>query len=116
MPIVISIYGILTWYFDQIISKNRGVAQPWYFPVMPSYWLSCLKVKKAEQRFDEQIVEKKHLSTVDIEKNLMLTKQKSNKKYVDGVRVLGLSKTYSSLSGVGENEALRNVFFDVNTG
>lgn len=37
-------------------------------------------------------------------------------KNVDGVRTLGLSKTYESITTGGDVEALKNAFFEINTG
>jgi hypothetical protein len=34
------LYLVLTWYFDHIISSNRGVASPFYFPFTKKYWFS----------------------------------------------------------------------------
>ncbi len=34
------LYGILAWYFDKVIPSEYGTPLPFYFPLMPSYWLS----------------------------------------------------------------------------
>ncbi|XP_027550074.1 retinal-specific ATP-binding cassette transporter isoform X3 [Neopelma chrysocephalum] len=33
------LYGILSWYLDNIFPGDYGLPQPWYFPVQRSYWL-----------------------------------------------------------------------------
>ncbi|NWU92033.1 ABCA4 protein, partial [Upupa epops] len=33
------LYGILSWYLDNVFPGNYGLPQPWYFPVQESYWL-----------------------------------------------------------------------------
>jgi ATP-binding cassette, subfamily A (ABC1), member 3 len=32
-------WGILTWYFNRVIKPDYGQALPFYFPLLPSYWL-----------------------------------------------------------------------------
>jgi len=116
MPGVIAFYGILTWYFDQAIEKNRGVAQPWYFPIMPTYWFPFLASKTIMNDVDAKPSTGKDLTTAEIERNAILKAEGTKDKFVDGVRALGLSKTYKSLSGEGDNEALNNAFFEVKSG
>lgn len=117
MPAVIMFYGTLSWYFDQVLPKNRGVVQPWYFPLMPSYWCPCLSQRKyGGASYDTEIKQGKDLSTADIEKNAILAKEAKGGKYIDGVRALGLSKTYQSISGDADIEALKQTFFEVSSG
>lgn len=39
------IYLALTWYFDHVISANRGVADPLYFMFTPKFWKSVFGIK-----------------------------------------------------------------------
>ena len=32
------VYGVLTWYFDNVISGEHGATLPFYFPFTRSYW------------------------------------------------------------------------------
>jgi ABC-2 type transport system ATP-binding protein len=48
--------------------------------------------------------------------NTILTKENKGGKNVDGVRTLGLSKTYKSMTGGSDVEALKNAYFEINTG
>ncbi|GAB0192959.1 retinal-specific phospholipid-transporting ATPase ABCA4 [Grus japonensis] len=32
------LYGILSWYLDNVFPGDYGLPQPWYFPVQESYW------------------------------------------------------------------------------
>lgn len=32
------LYFVLTWYIEGVHPGQYGVAKPWYFPFMPSYW------------------------------------------------------------------------------
>lgn len=38
------IYGLIAWYVEAVFPGDYGVPQPWYFPVLPSYW--CGKSKE----------------------------------------------------------------------
>lgn len=117
MPGVIIFYGVLSWYFDQVLPQNRGVVQPWYFPLMPSYWIPCLSTRKyGGASYDTEIKQGKDLSPAETEKNTILAKEAKGGKYIDGVRSLGLSKTYQSMSGGSDVEALKNAFFELNSG
>ncbi|XP_068671756.1 phospholipid-transporting ATPase ABCA3-like [Montipora foliosa] len=40
-------YGLIAWYVEAVFPGDYGVPQPWYFPVMRSYW--CGKSKEAEK-------------------------------------------------------------------
>ena len=32
------LYYVLAWYIEEVHPGKYGVAKPWYFPLMPSYW------------------------------------------------------------------------------
>ena len=32
------LYMLITWYIEGVFPGRYGVAKPWYFPIMPSYW------------------------------------------------------------------------------
>lgn len=38
------IYGLIAWYVEAVFPGDYGVPQPWYFPVLPTYW--CGKSKE----------------------------------------------------------------------
>ncbi|PFX17779.1 ATP-binding cassette sub-family A member 3 [Stylophora pistillata] len=40
------VYGLIAWYVEAVFPGNYGVPQPWYFPVLASYW--CGKNKEVE--------------------------------------------------------------------
>ncbi|XP_075013100.1 retinal-specific phospholipid-transporting ATPase ABCA4 [Calonectris borealis] len=45
------LYGILSWYLDNVFPGDYGLPQPWYFPVQESYWLEsegCVDQKAVE--------------------------------------------------------------------
>nr|XP_005307614.1 retinal-specific phospholipid-transporting ATPase ABCA4 isoform X2 [Chrysemys picta bellii] len=33
------LYGILTWYLENVFPGEYGIPRPWYFPLQESYWL-----------------------------------------------------------------------------
>ena len=52
MMIVNSImYGVLTWYIENVFPGEFGTPKPWYFPVTRSYW--CGSFKKVSVTADE---------------------------------------------------------------
>ena len=32
------LYGLIAWYVETVFPGDSSVPQPWYFPVLPSYW------------------------------------------------------------------------------
>nr|XP_026646313.1 retinal-specific ATP-binding cassette transporter [Zonotrichia albicollis] len=42
------LYGVLSWYLDNIFPGDYGLPQPWYFPLLESYWLGS-KSPEAEK-------------------------------------------------------------------
>uniref|UniRef100_A0A8C4SSP8 Uncharacterized LOC114656398 n=1 Tax=Erpetoichthys calabaricus TaxID=27687 RepID=A0A8C4SSP8_ERPCA len=43
-----SIYFIIGCYIRMVFPGKYGIAAPWYFPVLPSFWTSCLPCFKPE--------------------------------------------------------------------
>lgn len=48
-------FGFLAWYMDNILSQNRGVPRPWYFPFMITFWFPFLEQKKSIFTITEQV-------------------------------------------------------------
>lgn len=43
-------YMVAAWYFDNILSSNRGHAEPFYFFLRPTYWFkNCFKKYMTEK-------------------------------------------------------------------
>ncbi|KAJ7410443.1 retinal-specific atp-binding cassette transporter isoform x1 [Willisornis vidua] len=40
------LYGILSWYLDNVFPGDYGLPQPWYFPVQESYWLGSRNTRE----------------------------------------------------------------------
>ncbi|XP_009883205.1 PREDICTED: retinal-specific ATP-binding cassette transporter [Charadrius vociferus] len=50
------LYGIISWYLDNVFPGDYGLPQPWYFPVQESYWLElegCVDQKAMEGEKNE---------------------------------------------------------------
>nr|XP_009939475.1 PREDICTED: retinal-specific ATP-binding cassette transporter [Opisthocomus hoazin] len=55
------LYGILSWYLDNVLPGDYGLPQPWYFPVQESYWLEsegCVDQKVTEGEKNESRTKK----------------------------------------------------------
>ncbi|EAR94681.1 transporter family ABC domain protein (macronuclear) [Tetrahymena thermophila SB210] len=51
------VYGVLTWYFDHIISSNRGSSHPWYFLFTPSYWRGVFNIRQLKRQSQSYLFE-----------------------------------------------------------
>lgn len=51
--LVITVYAILVWYFDHVISSNRGTNERFYFFLTPKYWETVFCKKRALNRIKE---------------------------------------------------------------
>ena len=107
-------FGILAWYMDNVLSQNRGVPRPWYFPFTLSFWFQFMDTPQSSVTIDEIVKNPSANDTASIEKNAIIQDEKKSKrkKYFDGLRVMGLSKTYMSIDTT-KIEALRNVYFEI---
>ncbi|KAL4471570.1 hypothetical protein ABPG74_008463 [Tetrahymena malaccensis] len=52
-----SVYGVLTWYFDHIISSNRGSSHPWYFLFTPAYWRGVFNIRQQKRQSQSYLLE-----------------------------------------------------------
>ncbi|KAM9280081.1 retinal-specific phospholipid-transporting ATPase ABCA4 [Cariama cristata] len=73
------LYGILSWYLDNVFPGDYGLPQPWYFPVQESYWLGS-RNPKAEKTAtaDEKSPESEGCvdqKAMEVEKNESRTKK-----------------------------------------
>jgi ABC-type multidrug transport system fused ATPase/permease subunit len=113
---VITFYAVLAWYLDNVIPANRGVPKPLSFFIWPSFWFpgffgsNTYHAQEGPIQYKEQknyISERKELLKLEIE-------EKTNN--VNGIRCLGLSKTYRSIMSGNDNEALKGVYFQIQKG
>lgn len=68
----IMIYSILAWYMDNVLSQNRGVTRPWYFPFMLSFWFPFLEKHHTSIIIDKEIKNPQAHDTYSTEKNLII--------------------------------------------
>ncbi|XP_023336664.1 retinal-specific ATP-binding cassette transporter [Eurytemora carolleeae] len=80
-----AVYALLIWYLDNIRPGNYGVAQPWYFPFLPSTWISS-----TPSTIVPDDLEAKDLSMFEAEPNVEA-----------GIRVRGLRKEFPKFRGDG---------------
>jgi ABC-type multidrug transport system fused ATPase/permease subunit len=118
----IVIYMTLAWYFDHIVSHNRGVADPPYFLFTKKYWRTWLKTDPNEgankramrlskkKKKDEKAKKVKNVmeeyddglhAPKDDNKKDSVKKEKQKVKSLEkdgelceGLRIIGLKKTY----------------------
>jgi ABC-type multidrug transport system ATPase subunit len=115
------LYAALAWYFDHILSHNRGVADPWYFPFTAKYWSGLTKqdkgvkgaikearkIKKKAGNKVDKIIKEDYSGDLNLNDNNNVKQKDSVKKEkmkvkngemegveCDGLRVIGLRKTY----------------------
>jgi ABC-type multidrug transport system fused ATPase/permease subunit len=136
------IFLVLTWYFDHIISANRGVGDPAYFVFTGKFWRSVFGIK--EKRPEEQPNKKKKkkkskISEEDLLAELGMANPANDGKPVDkmtsvrnekkrvvnaerngdispGLRVIGLKKTYYKkpfgMKSKNDVHAVRGIWFE----
>ena len=71
------IYLFLGYYLQSVIPHEYGVAKPWYFIFLPSYWFGDCCKKKKNDFFDEQNEnksEKIETINLDVDNNKNITK------------------------------------------
>lgn len=129
-------YMVIAWYFDNVISSNRGHSQPFYFFLKPSYWFqSCIRkyqknkqshLSNRKQSFTSIDIKgvNKSINTAQDEKN-NIKMQENNNMPCEGLRIVNLSKTFynNSFSSLfcghresDEVNALQNVFLEIQQG
>ncbi|KAL4511800.1 hypothetical protein ABPG72_012645 [Tetrahymena utriculariae] len=57
-----AVYGVLTWYFDHVISSNRGSSLPWYFLFTPSYWRGVFNIHYQKKQSQSYLLEQSERS------------------------------------------------------
>ncbi len=100
-------YLLVAWYFDNVLSSNRGASAPPYFFLKPTYWFpNCFKStnrqnpKKRKLSFTSlefSLGSKSPRKTSKEEKRVVKELEHDNVPCT-GVRILGLSKTFKIFS------------------
>ena len=122
---------LLTWYFDHVLSSNRGVAYPLTFPFQKSYWKTVFpsllgkeQVKKVsggrrqkrDQGLGHGLSEAETLESVNKEKTHILEDEKNGRES-SGLRVVGLEKIYNKypfgIKSTKDVHAIQGIYLDV---
>ncbi|KAJ9595471.1 hypothetical protein L9F63_013335, partial [Diploptera punctata] len=98
----IFVYSILTWYIDSVRPGQYGIAKPWYFICMPSYWRSS---KIDDQSFTE---------IDDVTMNKRFEKPPNNLNV--GIKIKNLRKVFHSFGGLNKKLAVDGVTLDIYNG
>ncbi|NXA34061.1 ABCA4 protein, partial [Eudromia elegans] len=94
------LYGILSWYIDNVFPGEYGLPQPWYFPLQESYWFGSGN-PRAEKT---ATANGKLFPNFSIQSSLEITVQVNTffepepTGLIPGVRVENLVKTFASMS------------------
>lgn len=113
---VILLYGFGAWYFDNILPQNRGVPKSTFFHLRPSFWWPSL-FESAEEDDQRYLNQMESLVGEKSERNEIIELEKAgDTENVNGLRCLGLSKTYKSIIQGTEIQALKDVYFQIQKG
>eukprot|EP01016_Furgasonia_blochmanni_P001456 TRINITY_DN10565_c0_g1_i1.p1 TRINITY_DN10565_c0_g1~~TRINITY_DN10565_c0_g1_i1.p1 ORF type:complete len:454 (+),score=146.91 TRINITY_DN10565_c0_g1_i1:59-1363(+) len=119
-----ALYTILTWYFDHILSHNRGTADSAYFFLTPRYWKRVFgkHVHHVEPHHNSPLntnSAEPEDETVTAEKNKANQLDESGVEAV-GMRILGLGKSYTrypfGIKSRNDVHALKEVFLESEEG
>ena len=101
------LYLLAAWYIAGVVPGRYGVAKPFYFPFMPSYWFGqkdhdcCIKKNGREQMYDEDTDDNCDVVCEDDPTGLAL-----------GVSTRNLTKTYHSNCRLKKVTAIKNLSLD----
>eukprot|EP00347_Sterkiella_histriomuscorum_P002432 403368176 len=123
------LFAFLAWYFDHIISSNRGVSNPAYFLFTKKYWKSLCHKQVVNQDNKVKRKKKRQLTKEDLGEVVSIKKDsvKKEKRKVldsiqseiscDGLRVIGLRKTYAKKSfgrkSKKDIKAVRGIYLEI---
>ena len=119
------LFGILAWYFDHILSHNRGKSLTPYFFFTSSYWCpkrknkikKTFKKKKGEILIDED--NEIYLQNIEMERKKVEENLENGVK-TDGIRIYNLSKIFRNYSSCFKSkydvDALKDIFLEIDKG
>lgn len=120
-------YWIIIWYCDHVMPNNRGRTHGWLFFLKPAYWCNVCQTRKVVAPLSSKRT-RRH-SSVDHPDALSMSSNESSLKQTvieernqilederddiqcDGLRILGLAKTYR-----GGLRALKGVYLEAKDG
>jgi len=120
-------FTILAMYLDQVLPNEFGVNRPFYFPFLPSTWMSLLGMKKSVSSVDVAATDAAAASSggnasaleEDVAEEEMRLKQSATEQSSAAMLVQGLVKSFYSLGCRGGGAAFHAVkgnWFEVKTG
>ncbi|CAG2059522.1 unnamed protein product, partial [Timema podura] len=102
MVLDVFIYGIVMWYVDAVLPGKYGLARPWYFCFMVSYWKrGPSKPETIQTSADSKVVNNFERPNADL---------------CVGIKLKDIHKVYYSPRGKIDNVAVENVTFDIYQG
>uniref|UniRef100_A0A8C5BHU5 ATP-binding cassette, sub-family A (ABC1), member 4a n=1 Tax=Gadus morhua TaxID=8049 RepID=A0A8C5BHU5_GADMO len=48
------LYAVLAWYLDHVFPGQYGIGRPFYFPVLPSYWVTSVTQRPGQSFFEAE--------------------------------------------------------------
>lgn len=118
--IYIIVFGVLLWYFDNVLPNEFGYCRPIWFFLTPDYWGIKLSDKKISQ--SEWLKLNTSGSTNiplegDEDKDVIDARASAlNPEYFPSLKIVNLRKVYTSLFGKTSKVAVRNSCFSVEEG
>ena len=120
----ISIFALFAWYFDHIISHNRGRDEKWNFFMSYNYCFCTKRAKSLNMKKDIIMNETKILEIIE-EDSILREKEKilsliNDKVESNGIRIFNVSKTFKmgfcGTSSKNDVHALKNLFLEIEDG
>uniref|UniRef100_K7GAL1 ATP binding cassette subfamily A member 12 n=1 Tax=Pelodiscus sinensis TaxID=13735 RepID=K7GAL1_PELSI len=105
------IYFLLGWYIRNVFPGKYGMASPWYFPLLPSYWAEHYGYMPLWDEKRCNLLFAKLLLRKDVKSALPPTLEPDPPNLTVGVSLHGIMKTYGSKAAV-ENLSLN--FYEEN--
>ncbi|XP_068673102.1 phospholipid-transporting ATPase ABCA3-like [Montipora foliosa] len=94
------LYGLIAWYVETVFPGDSSVPQPWYFPVLPSYWCRRRNEDEMNDLFGLQNIVK----TTEESPELL---EKDPLGLVPGIEIRNLRRVFST--DKGDKAAVDNV-------
>ncbi|XP_043832232.1 phospholipid-transporting ATPase ABCA3-like [Dromiciops gliroides] len=97
-------YGLVTWYVEAVFPGQYGMPQPWYFFLLPSYWLGKPRMILQERKEEEDLEKSPQHEFFEAEPTDLLA----------GIKIKNLCKTF--MMGKKRKEAIRNLSLNLYEG
>jgi ABC-type multidrug transport system ATPase subunit len=98
------IYQVLAWYIEKVRPGTLGLPQPWYFPVLPSYWRGPSELQSSIEDDDSKEPERTGNDKLECW-------EAAAEDLSVAVKIRGLVKTFS-----GGKKALKGINLDMHRG